>query len=181
MIVVIMVREGAVEIQAKLVMTLGIPLLLASLFFLLRLVLIIVGLHKGPVLEMFEKYGDEEPFFFPLPQLVGWFGAAMFAVGLITGEGGRGFNVGTVAGAFVLCLAYVLFSSKERLQSRLSTLPTIPMWLGRLNENTSRYERRRIAYMWLHLPLRTRLLYNASDRFFFLWADLVIMATVRES
>jgi hypothetical protein len=33
--------------------------------------------------------------------------------------------------------------------------------------------------MWLWLPRRLRLIYNASDRAFNQWADLVIMATMR--
>lgn len=164
-------------------MLFGIPLLLGSLILMIRLVMIIIGLHKSPVLEAFEKYGDEEPFFFPYSQLVLWFGLALVAVGMIveSNDGARGLNVLSVTGGLVMLLAYWIFTSKERIQYALRNLPILPLWLGRLCENTTRYERRRIAYMWLHLPLRTRLLYNASDRFFFQWADLVIMATIRES
>lgn len=162
-------------------MLLGIPLLLTSLVFMIRLVMIMVGLHKGPVLEAFEKYGDEEPFFFPWSQLVFWFGLVVFAAGFIVQEDTQGFNAFSVIGVLLMLVAYWIYTSKDRIQQWLHYIPIIPLWLGRLCENTTRYERRRIAYMWLRLPLRTRLLYSASDRFFFQWADLVIMATVRES
>jgi hypothetical protein len=56
----------------------------------------------------------------------------------------------------------------------------LPRWYHELRDRTSRYERRRIAYMWLHLPLRLRITYNSSDRAFSQWADFVIMGTIRE-
>ena len=37
-----------------------------------------------------------------------------------------------------------------------------------------------LAYMWLHLPLRAQLSYNSSDTMFMVWADFVIMGTIRE-
>jgi len=59
-------------------------------------------------------------------------------------------------------------------------LMRFPRWYHELRERTTRYERRRIGYMWLHLPLRARLTYNSSDSLFLLWADFVIMGTIRE-
>jgi hypothetical protein len=53
-----------------------------------------------------------------------------------------------------------------------------PRWLFELGERTSRLERRRIAYMWLRLPLRLRLIYNSNDRAFLEWADMVILSTL---
>jgi hypothetical protein len=55
-----------------------------------------------------------------------------------------------------------------------------PRWYHELRERTTRYERRRIGFMWLHLPARARLSYNSSDRWFFIWADFIIMGTIRE-
>jgi hypothetical protein len=74
--------------------------------------------------------------------------------------------------------AVLSFYYRNRLLRFWTTLPTFPGWHGRFMETTSRWERRRIAYMWLRLPLRTRLLYNANDRLFFVWAEQVIVSTV---
>ena len=52
-----------------------------------------------------------------------------------------------------------------------------PRWIHELREYTTRDERRRIAYNWLRLPLRTRLHYNSDDRAFMLWADLLVLST----
>jgi hypothetical protein len=86
----------------------------------------------------------------------------------------------TVLGVLILFLAWTSANYSDVVQHYSHRLPVLPLWYARLQENTSRNERRRLAYMWLRLPLRTRLLYNASDHAFFLWADLVIAATVGE-
>ena len=37
-----------------------------------------------------------------------------------------------------------------------------PSWYREIVDHTTREERRKLSYMWLSLPLRTRLLYNAQ-------------------
>lgn len=164
-------------------MFLGMLLLITSLVLLFRLLLIITGMHKGPVLEIYEKYGDEEPVFYPWPQLLLWISLGIIALGMMSDGRIRALNVATVMGFVMLSASWGLFNFQGHVKTFMDhrALPIVPTWLGRLNENTTRYERRRIAYMWLRLPIRTRLIYNSSDQLFFQWADLVIMATVRES
>ena len=41
-----------------------------STFYLVRVVLVIAGWYKSPVLHSFEKYGDEENLYYPLPNLL---------------------------------------------------------------------------------------------------------------
>jgi hypothetical protein len=49
--------------------------------------------------------------------------------------------------------------------------------LAELVGRTTRAERRRLAYMWLRLPAKLRLIYNSNDRAFMEWADMVILST----
>jgi hypothetical protein len=77
-------------------------------------------------------------------------------------------------------LAWIAWHFADHVRSHIDFMLVLPIWYAKLRENTTRSEQRRLAYMWLRLPLRTRLLYNASDHYFFLWADLVIAASVRE-
>jgi hypothetical protein len=154
--------------------------LFIALGFLLRSGLILVGAYKGPVLALFEEYGEKDPIFFPFPEMMVWFSVLILATGeLLRTVLDAGGSV-QVIGFLLLLISGVAVYYRDRLQKSSSILPTFPAWYARLQSETSRRERRRIAYMWLRLPLRTRLLYNASDHYFFVWAELVIVSTVRE-
>jgi hypothetical protein len=147
---------------------------------LLRSGLIVMGLYKNPILASFEQYGPQEYLPLPLLTLLIWTGGFLIAVGiwvslyvpvpmpLVT----LGIILAAIAGGFHYNYAMVW-----KWYYRVIRLPR---WHHELLERTTRYERRRIAYMWLHLPLRLRLLYNSSDQAFFIWADFVIMGTIRE-
>ncbi len=154
------------------------------LIYIVRLFLVIVGMYKDPVLETFEVYGEFDPIYYPWPNLLVALGVLSFAGGLaFEVVFGASTTLTTVLAVLAIISAFIAYHWKYMFQSYAEKLrfPPIPAWYGKLCEETSRYERRRIAYMWLHLPLRTRLLYNARDRFFFQWAELVIMASIRES
>src|SRR5690606_37559229 len=55
-------------------------LLLISLALLIRTVLIAIGLLKGPVLQTFEKYGDDETIYHPMPAMLLWTGMLLITV-----------------------------------------------------------------------------------------------------
>ena len=153
-------------------------LLLGSGLMLLRMVLMVSGQLKGPVLQYYERYGDEETYFFPLPNLLMWLGFTVIAGGFAL-ETWQIFLVPTeYIGAFLLFAAGVAFYAQRWVRDAADNLPVMPRWANTLFRNTTRHERRRLAYMWLRLPLRTRLLYNASNRAFFDWAELVIISTL---
>ena len=138
-------------------------LLIISLGFAIRLSLVLAGLYKGPILKTFEPYGPDDPVFFPVPHLLLW-GSLM----VISGGALLKATIPFTLSFGPLGLILLIWKS----------LPAFPKWYARFLEDTSRGERRRIAYMWLRLPWRTRLLYNANDRLFFIWAEYVIVATV---
>lgn len=157
-------------------------LLMVSLGFFTETLLALVGLHKGAVLNTFEKYGGEDPVYYPWARVFFWLGMLAFSAGAIFAPYLGSLVIGNLAGVLFLMLA---FGARQYQHYIVETggkiLVLMPPWYRKLLEITSRYERRRIAYMWLHLPLRTRLIYNASDRLFFQWAELVIMSTTREA
>jgi len=155
-------------------------LLLFTIIGMGRSALIVIGLYKDPILWSFEQYGPNERLPLPFVTLLAWIGGFVFMIGLWTSTYlpipfplvGLGFGAITLAAA---CFYYytTIWKSYYRFIH-------LPRWHHELLERTSRYERRRIAYMWLHLPWRLRLLYNSSDQSFFIWADFVIMGTIRE-
>ncbi|MBZ0274838.1 MAG: hypothetical protein K8I60_01765 [Anaerolineae bacterium] len=151
-----------------------------SLFFLTRTILMMVGLFKSPVLAMLRKYGDNEKFYLPLLPLLVWSG-----IFLITFSGWASASLGitvSLSGLGIICLlgAYFGRQNLQKVANFHFKYFKYPRWYHNLLERTSRYERRRIAYMWLRLPWRLQLLYNSDDQQFMLWADFVIMGTIME-
>lgn len=148
---------------------------------LARLVLILTGQLKGPVLRQYERYGDVEAHYFPLPWLLGWSGLALvFGSDVMNNTITLGVDVSALSyvGVFLIVLAIISYYTEERIRDNAKLMPVLPRWANTLAHNTTRHERRRLAYMWLRLPLRTRLLYNTSDHAFLKWAELVILATL---
>ena len=155
-----------------------VPLLI-SIAFLLRIGLILTGLLKGPILHTFEKYGDTENVYYPLPSLLLWGGVFLLSITRIMAVTANIWLPATIPGLALLVGAYIAQAHPELPQQYPRLFMSYPRWYFDLRDRTSRYERRRLAYMWLWLPPRLRFIYNGSDRAFNQWADLVIMATMR--
>lgn len=137
----------------------------------IRAVLIVAGLYKQPILERFENYGDER-IFSPLLGVIFWGVAFMFYFLIVIMR----FDI-LILLLLILSLPFVIFH--ERIIHMVRDYPQVfmmyPRWYRSLIDHTSREERRRIAYLWLRLPYRTRLLYNTRDEYFQHWVDLVLM------
>lgn len=158
-------------------------MLMIGMVFMLRIVFIITGMLKGPVLKTFEQYGPEDPVFCPLPELLFWPGVIILSGGTLLARvmpiADPLIKFSTFSGGLLIFLGCIAQYRKKNIIAYWNTLPVVfPGWYKQLLEQTSRQERRRIAYMWLWLPRRTRLLYNANNRLFFLWAEQIIVATV---
>ncbi len=152
--------------------------LAASAFYLIRQVLIVAGLLKGPLLRQFEQYGDDEPVYYPLPGIFISFAVFLLAFGFLVAPILSAPFLPAGPGILMLAVAYAAQHYRDRVLRYPQVAQAYPRWLHRLREYTSREERRRIAYRWLTLSWRTRLLYNSSDSAFLIWADLVVLATV---
>jgi hypothetical protein len=154
-----------------------IPFLI-SLVFLMRTVLIMVGLLKGPVLQTFEKYGDDEIIYHPLPSLLFWTGVLVITLSPVLAASLRISLFPVIAPGFLMLIAaYFITMHPEFVRQHPDIFMVYPRWYHQLRARTSRYERRRIAYKWLWLPPRLRLAYNGNDHAFNQWADLIIMST----
>lgn len=157
-----------------------LALIIATVVGMGRSALIFLGLYKDPILWSFEQYGPDERLPLPLITLLMWIGAFIVCIGIWIATYLPlpfplvSLGLGLIVFALI-CLYYysVIWKGYYRLVR-------LPRWHHDLLERTTRYERRRIAYMWLHLPWRLRLLYNSSDQAFLIWADFVIMGTIRE-
>lgn len=141
------------------------------LIALLRVLLIVLGRYKDPVMASFQVYGDESRYS-PLLSLIFWV-YAFIAYHLILWR-----SADFVAYVLVFLgffLAYFTWVNRDWVPTYRAQLGMMPRWYARLLDRTSRDERRRIGYLWLRLPLRTRLLYSVNDTLFDHWVDLVLL------
>ena len=155
-----------------------IPVII-SLIFLLRIGLILMGLLKGPILQTFEKYGDQETVYYPLPSILLWMGILLISLTVYFAQATTITLPTGLPGVLLIIGSYLAYTNPHIARQYPQIFMIYPRWYYQLRDRTSRYERRRLAYMWLWLPQRLRLIYNASDRAFNQWADLVIMASMR--
>jgi hypothetical protein len=145
-----------------------------------RSALIVFGLYKDPILWSFEQYGPDERLPLPLATLIGWIGALVVLLGVWMSMYFPLPMPLVTIGAGIIFAAGLCFYNYMYIYKWYYRVIGLPRWHHELLSRTTRYERRRIAYMWLHLPWRLRLLYNSSNASFFIWADFVIMGTIRE-
>jgi hypothetical protein len=151
-----------------------------TLLGLSRSILIILGFYKDPILHSFEQYGPNERLPLPLITLLLWAGAFTITFSVWSSAAfGVNFPMAGLGAALIVAGISGMYWYPTVSKWYYRVFP-YPRWHQELLSRTTRYERRRIAYMWLHLPFRLRLTYNSSDTSFFLWADFVIMGTIRD-
>ena len=156
----------------------GIPLILIGSFQLIRAVLVISGRLKGPLLRIFEAYTDKPQEFNSLRALALWTIVIIVGILICLSE-----LMALSIAAFIPLILAILIATVAHEQAPfvrhyLPFLMPEPHWYVDLSSRTTLMERRRIAYMWLRLPRRTRILFDHHDVAFRIWVDLVIMGTL---
>src|SRR2546423_8347337 len=135
----------------------------SSIIFLIRATLILIGYLKDPILRTFSEYGPRERLYMPAQQLMLWGGVLSICAGMLaTPFEGLSATL-LIFGVLTEILVATGYTYGEQAEKIHLKILKYPRWYHDLRERTSRYERRRKAYMWLHLPLRQRLSYNSSE------------------
>lgn len=141
-------------------------------FLFLRASLVTFGFYKEPVLSAFQQYGDEVRFSPLLDMLLWGFVLVFFLFMAIVPS--------AILVMFGIVFFTILFLTYWRVKENVMEYPEVflqyPRWYRDIVEHTSREERRKISYMWLGLPFRTRLLYNAREDAFRKWVELVVIS-----
>lgn len=151
--------------------------LLTLFFFIvcllfLRAALITFGYYKEPVLSAFQQYGDEVGFS-PLLDMVMWGVIMAFMMFLAIVPS----SLLILLGVIIMTLGgFFYWQVKDNIMNYPELFLQYPRWYRDIVDHTSREERRKISYMWLGLPLRTRLLYNAREDAFRKWVELVVIS-----
>lgn len=150
-------------------------LFMVSGLFLSHSVLVVLGVLKGPVLHIFERYGDEEEFYDSLTRLALGLGVFSLASGIGLGRNfPRAFLPLEAMGVITLVATVIFYRTSATTRKYFR----YPIWYFELLERSSRSERRRIAFMWLNLSRKGKLIFNSSDHAFNQWADLIIVSTL---
>lgn len=158
----------------------GVIVTVASVILLIRATLILLGYWKDPILRTFSQYGPREKLYMPAQQILMWGAVLSFCTGLWAYQYPSLSATLTTLGILLGLVVMLGYAYREQAEQIHLLLLRYPVWYHELRGRTTRYERRRIGYMWLSLPLRTRLSYNSSDTMFLVWADFIIMGTIRE-
>ena len=154
-------------------MSTALPLVLfaVSLLFL-RACLVTLGFYKEPILSAFQQYGDEVGFS-PLFESCIWGLALAYLIFVLLVP--SSFLV--LIGIFAFVLFFMLYwRVKHNILEHPEIFLRFPSWYRDIVDHTTREERRKLSYMWLGLPLRTRLLYNAQHEEFRKWVELVVLS-----
>jgi hypothetical protein len=158
-----------------------VGLFVVPVVYIIRSILIVVGLLKGPILRLYERYGDDEPIYYPLPGILLSLASVWVGIVLLVPTSSAVARMSAVPPILLLICAYFAQFYPPSMRYYIERFSISPRWLLHLREYTTRIERRRIAYMWLNLSPRTRLLFNSSDQAFLQWADFVVLASVNET
>ena len=145
--------------------------IIVSLFFA-RACLVTLGFYKEPILSAFQRYGDEVGFS-PLFETFAWGLVLAYLMFVVLVPSSFLILIGIFAFVFfVMIYARV----RDSVMEHPAIFLRFPNWYREIVDHTSREERRKLSYMWLGLPLRTRLLYNADHAEFRKWVELVVLS-----
>lgn len=140
-----------------------------------RAFLIITGSYKDPVLASFEVYGDER-IFSPMFSFLAWGIGFTYLMLFWYINLGTAYSLGLIAviflGIFREPFMNILYKYHESFR-------IFPFWYHELTQNTNREERRRLAYLWLRLPRKTRMVYNTHTVFFWQWVEQTLVTISR--
>ena len=154
----------------------GFAVLLLGIGGLARSIAIQLGYFKSVLLGAFEEYGNAFSLYNPLFHFSLWFGVLLLGILMLAAHFIKLSMQAHLPMLLSFLVAYVAFTNGRLIQRRLPILMPYPQWYKTLIARTTIEERRRIAYMWLNLPRRTRRLLSSQDAMFSTWADMVIIA-----
>ena len=152
-------------------LVLALIFIIACLSFI-RALLVTFGYYKEPVLAAFQQYGDEVNFS-PLLDMVLWGAVVGYLIFVAFVPSSVLIVFGVVS---VIVFLFTYWQVKDNIMDHPEIFLQYPRWYRDIVDHTSREERRKISYMWLGLPFRTRLLFNAREDAFRKWVELVVIS-----
>lgn len=125
---------------------------------------IVAGWLKEPMMAHFRRYGEERRVY-PLPRFMRSLGGLCLLLAPLIPNAWVG--LAFVATVLMMLLGSLAVDRREDLRRAL------PRWYFDLLQETTREERRAIAWAWLRLPLKTRIRLNGDQYAFRIFIDEV--------
>jgi len=147
-------------------------LMFAATVLFLRASLVTLGYYKEPILSAFQQYGDEVGFS-PLFESFAWGSVLAYLLFIVLVPSSFLILIGVFSFVMFVMLYWRI---KDSILNHPHIFLRFPNWYREIVDHTTREERRKLSYMWLALPLRTRLLYNAQHEEFRKWVELVVLS-----
>jgi len=130
---------------------------------------ILGGLFKDAMMGNFRRYGEERRVY-PLERFLVALGVFFLFLAI--------WIPGPLVTAILTAL-FIFLCGSAYVISRVDWLRgSLPRWYYKLLQNTTRQERRAIAYAWLRLPFRTRLRLNGDSYAFRVFIDEVRLTVI---
>jgi len=140
---------------------------------------VVFGIYKDPVMARFRMYGPDRPFR-PLCRfldMLGFWSLLMSSLlDSITAIQRTASNL--YAPVIFMALMIMAFSLSLLARRFPSIGQEVPPWFGDLMRETTRQERRQIAFAWLRIPFKMRWRLNADQASFRVWVELVRLTVV---
>lgn len=137
----------------------------------IRSLLVVMGTYKDPLLATFEIYG--QPYTAkPILSLLIWLAILSYVMLFWYMHSAFVFAVGIM---IVIPYGALHHPTLRLIKKYEKELCQFPHWYNDLIHMTDRHERRRIAYLWLRLPVATRMIYNVNHASFKLWVEQVLL------
>ncbi len=129
----------------------------------------ISGLYKDPIMARFRRYGTER-LLYPFPRFLRVLGG----LGLLLAPLIPAPWTAVVFGLLAVLLIIASFFVEDMPYLRA----ILPRWYASLLAETTREERRAIAYAWLRLPFKTRMRLNGDQYAFRIFVDEVRLTII---
>jgi hypothetical protein len=140
---------------------------------------IVSGLYKNSMMAHLRKYGEER-IAHPICRFLNVLGACLLAMAVTipTVFDPTTYTYRLLPPVVFVVLAFLAFGSSLAANQNESFRDGLPFWYHDLMVNTSRQERRHIAYAWLRIPRQMRWRFNADQKAFRAWAELVRLTVI---
>lgn len=131
------------------------------------------GLFKGSLMAHFRSYGPDKPLY-PFSRLLDtlavWSLMVSSMLDSLTMESRTDW---VFAPAVFFSISLMAFAGSAITRWRPELRESLPRWYHELLVDSTRLERRHLAYAWLRIPRRMRWRLNSDQASFRVWADMV--------
>lgn len=140
---------------------------------------VISGMFKNPLMAHFRRYGEDLNLY-PVCRLLAAAGLFCLMIAMLM------YNIMQPTSYFYrlfppslfLILTIIFFGANLLIRRQPTLREALPVWYHDLMHNSTRQERRQLAFAWLRVSYRLRWRLNSDQSSFRVWAELVRLTVI---